>query len=225
MDRGLEFAVAGETMVANANRSLFWPRGSTLFVADVHLGKAAAFRSQSIPLPHGTTDVALARFDQAVCGCGCKRVVILGDLWHDRRGHSDGLLGKLITWRSGYPEIEFVLVTGNHDLNTGVSLHHGGFDELEEFRIGPFVCRHHPEPSAEGYVLCGHIHPAVSLEGPGSPSLKLPCFWFGSRVGVLPAFGEFTGSAEVRPVVGDIVMVVGGDRVFSVGRDPVRTPG
>ena len=50
----------------------------------------------------------------------------------------------------------------------------------------------------------------------GRQRLKLPAFWFGPRVGVLPAFGEFTGGAVVSPRPGDRVFVVAGDQVVPV---------
>jgi len=46
--------------------------------------------------------------------------------------------------------------------------------------------------------------------------LRLPCFWFGDAVGVLPAFGAFTGSAEVRPKRGDQVFVIAEEEVLKV---------
>ena len=67
-----------------------------------------------------------------------------------------------------------------------------------------------------GYALAGHVHPAVRLRGEGE-SLRLPCFWFGARYGVLPAFGAFTGTAEVRPREGDQVFVIAEDEVLRVG--------
>jgi metallophosphoesterase superfamily enzyme len=64
--------------------------------------------------------------------------------------------------------------------------------------------------------LSGHLHPAAVLDGAGRQALKLPCFWFGRRVGVLPAFGDFTGCAAIRAVAGDRVFVVAENRVLAV---------
>ena len=82
--------------------------------------------------------------------------------------------------------------------------------------LGPFVLNHEPGPSRGGYALSGHIHPAVRLSGQGE-SMRLPCFWFGKRYGVLPAFGAFTGSAEVLPRRGDQVYVIADEEVLKVG--------
>ena len=67
-------------------------------------------------------------------------------------------------------------------------------------------------------MLAGHIHPAISLAGPGRQRERLPCFLFGERIGLLPAFGDFTGGATVRPRPGDRVFGVAGDEVV-----PIRT--
>jgi metallophosphoesterase superfamily enzyme len=86
----------------------------------------------------------------------------------------------------------------------------------EPFLDGPFALQHHPEEPSRGYALAGHIHPAVQLSGGGRQRLRLPCFWFGRRVGVLPAFGGFTGSALVTPKAGDRVFVVAENEVIQV---------
>ena len=83
--------------------------------------------------------------------------------------------------------------------------------------MAPFALVHEPKPVRGGYALAGHIHPAVRLTGGAGESLRLPCFWFGPRVGVLPSFGAFTGSAVVRPKSGDRVFVVADDEVLAVG--------
>jgi metallophosphoesterase superfamily enzyme len=63
-----------------------------------------------------------------------------------------------------------------------------------------------------GYRLAGHWHPVVRLRG-RADVLRLPCFRFGPREGVLPAFGEFTGGHPVRQRPGDRLFVVAGDRI------------
>ena len=71
-----------------------------------------------------------------------------------------------------------------------------------------FALCHHPRARADVYVLAGHLHPCVSLGGRAFDHLRLPCFWFGDAVGVLPAFGAFTGMHPIRPA--------GSERVFAV---------
>jgi len=41
------------------------------------------------------------------------------------------------------------------------------------------------------------VHPVAQLFGRGRQKVTLPCFAFGDRGGLLPAFGEFTGGAVI----------------------------
>ena len=44
-----------------------------------------------------------------------------------------------------------------------------------------------------------HIHPGVVLSGQARQRLRLPCFWFGERLAIIPAFGLSTGLHVIRP--------------------------
>gem|GEM_PF-2084044 len=49
----------------------------------------------------------------------------------------------------------------------------------------------------------------------GAP--RLACFWFGKACAVLPSFGTFTGSHEIRPAAEDRVFVIAGGDVHETG--------
>jgi uncharacterized protein len=215
---GPKIDLQGESAVLLPERALFWERQETLIVADVHLGKTAAFRAAALPLPGGTTSETLARLTAAVERTGARRLLILGDLLHARAGRAARTLAAVAAWRGRHPDLEILLVRGNHDRGAG--------DPPDEWRIrcvdepwreGPFAFRHHPEEDSEGYVLAGHIHPAVHLTGTGRQSATLPAFLFRDRLGLLPAFGGFTGGARVRPRRGDRVFVLADGEVVEVG--------
>jgi uncharacterized protein len=212
----IECQVAGETLVLLPEKAAYWPRTGALFVADFHLGKAATFRSAGIPVPVGTTRENVERLDRAVARSGAKQVVFLGDFLHAASGRAPRTLDRFSEWRGTRSGLELTLVRGNHDARAG--------DPPESFGIrcidaggafGAFILNHAPGAARGGYALSGHIHPAVRLSGEGE-SLRLPCFWFGPRYGVLPAFGAFTGTAEVRPRQGDQVFVIAEDEVIRV---------
>jgi DNA ligase-associated metallophosphoesterase len=212
-----EFSVAGERLVLLPERAAWWPAAGTLFIADFHLGKAASFRSAGIPMPAGTTTETLDRLDRALVAAPAVRLVILGDFLHSAQGRAQATLSRFAQWRASRPDLAVTLVRGNHDDRAGdppSSWNLRCVDPGE--RLGPFVLLHDPAPVAGAYALAGHIHPAVRLAERGGQSVRLPCFWFGPRVGVLPSFGAFTGSAQVRPREGDRVFVVAGDEVVRV---------
>ena len=75
---------------------------------------------------------------------------------------------------------------------------------------------HHPRSDPAGYVLAGHLQPCIRLAGRAHDRLRLPCFWFGEAVGVLPAFGTFTGMHPIRPAAGDRVFAIADDHVAEV---------
>lgn len=215
MEPSYEFMLAGERLVARGDRTLYWPAAATLFVADLHLGKGASFRAGGVPIPTGSTIATLEALGVAVEASGAERLIVLGDLWHARTGRTPENREALAAWRQARPRLETLLVIGNHDRGAGWEL-----QAVEEgHRLAPFVLRHHPEPDLQGYVLCGHLHPGFRLEGKGGQSLRLSCFWFGSAVGVLPAFGDLTGTAQVRPREGDLVFVAAENGVAKV---PIR---
>jgi metallophosphoesterase superfamily enzyme len=83
--------------------------------------------------------------------------------------------------------------------------------------VPPFVLRHEPADSPEGYTLAGHLHPGLVLAGPALQRERLPCFWLTPRTAVLPAFGSFTGLAPVHPGPDDHVFVVAEQDVIPVG--------
>jgi DNA ligase-associated metallophosphoesterase len=223
MDRDESIVIAGETLRLLPERAVFWERAQTLLVADLHWGKAAAFRAAAVPVPRGTTADDLGRLTQAVERTRPRRLVFLGDLWHAKAGRSDRLHDVLFEWRQRHAGLAVELVRGNHDRRAGdPPADWGIFCRDEPVAEGPFVLAHYPHESEAGYTLAGHLHPAAALSGPGRQRLRLPCFWFGRKVGVLPAFGSFTGCADVRPGASDKVFVIAGREVVSVANNRVE---
>ncbi|MDQ6665873.1 MAG: ligase-associated DNA damage response endonuclease PdeM [Acidobacteriota bacterium] len=215
--RDLEIEVAGQTLRLLAERAIFWKSRETLLIADTHWGKAATLRAAAIPVPGGTTADDLARFTRLIDRTGAGRIVILGDAIHARQGRAEKTLAALASWRSRHRDLDILVVRGNHDRGAG--------DPPPELNIRcvdapqmepPFVFRHFPAQSAEGYTLAGHMHPAVKLYGAGRQRVTLPCFYFTPETGILPAFGALTGQAIVKPGPRDRIFAVAGDEVVPV---------
>lgn len=211
--------VSGERLVLMPERAAWWARTGTLLIADPHWGKAATFRASAIPVPRGTTSEGLTRLDRAIARTGARRVVFLGDYLHARDGRAPETLRLLADWRLLHPLLELVLVRGNHDRHAGDPPAELGVACVDAPLLeDPFVLAHHPAASNDGYVLAGHLHPGAPLIGPGRMRERLPCFWFGRACGVLPAFGEFTGLADVTAEMGDRIYAVALDEVVEIAR-------
>ncbi|MEP6991322.1 MAG: ligase-associated DNA damage response endonuclease PdeM [bacterium] len=210
--------VAGEELILSPARAVYWPRARILLVADPHFGKAASFRSLGVRAPVGTTAGNLSRLDALVADHAPHRVVFLGDFLHAKEGRADETFETLRKWRASHGSVDMVLVRGNHDRRAGDPPPAVGIECIDGPLLeAPFALQHHPSPVPGRYVLAGHRHPCVVLQGPARQRERLACFWFGRDVGILPAFGEFTGCAEVDARPGDRLWVVGDDSV-----EPVR---
>ena len=190
--------LAGTPVHLLADRALWLPETRALIVADVHWGKAAAFRAHGVPIPHGTTQSGLDRLGALLTRTGAAHLYILGDLLHARAGLVPRTLDALHAWRAQWQSLPITLVRGNHDVRAGdppASLHITCVDP--PFTLGAFALHHHPARDDGGYVLAGHVHPVVQMRGRGRQRVTLPCFAFGTHGGLLPAFGEFTGGGVI----------------------------
>lgn len=206
-----EVVIAGERLVLRADRTVYYPRCSSLILADPHFGKPDAFRAAGIPVP-GDTGESLARLSTAIDFTGASRLIVLGDFWHAREGRTAQVVEELNRWRAERPQLTVDLVRGNHD-RAGRPPKEWADDWRTEIFESPFVYSHFPEPAASGFVLAGHLHPGIVLEGRGRERLRLPCFAFSGEVGVLPAFGDMTGTGRLPPELQQKVFVIAGDEV------------
>jgi DNA ligase-associated metallophosphoesterase len=155
------------------------------------------------------------------CGTGAARVVFLGDLLHSARSRAPATWAAVEAWRAKHAALELVLVRGNHDRHAGDPPPDWRVQVVEEpWPLGPLALAHEPFPSDRGYVLAGHIHPAVVIGGRANDRLRLPCFHFGPAVGVLPAFGAFTGMHVLQRGPHDRVYAVVGDEVRALHSPP-----
>lgn len=207
-------------MVLLAQRAAWLPLAATLLVADLHLGKAAAFRAMGVPVPETTTAATLRRLDALIDALGPVTLCVLGDLLHAPASQAPVVVEALAAWRARHARVRVVLVRGNHDVRAGDPPPHCGIEVVEEpWRHAGLALRHEPlarraSPGA-GHCVAGHLHPVVRLHGRGD-ALRLPCFWVRDDATVLPAFGEFTGGSEIEAIATDRVFITDGAQVHEV---------
>lgn len=204
-------------LVLLSERVLFWREERMLIVADLHFGKAQFFRERGIPIPGGTTAGDLARLTSLIDRLKPGKLLFLGDLIHGRIDNPIVFNRLIEQWRRRHRKIKLLLSTGNHDRRAGETVQQFRIDHMAKAIIqDPFVFTHHPESGGSYYRIAGHLHPAVSLTGMGRLREILPCFCFGSRAALLPAFGGFTGNQLIRPAIDDRIYVIAGDDVFEI---------
>lgn len=213
---GLPGTVGGERVRFEPDGSLFWPDGRTLFVADLHLGKTAAFRRAGVAVPEGPTDDTLSRLGAALERTAASRLIVLGDMWHEAVRPDDPTSDRLRRWRASWPAVEVGLVPGNHDRRFRDLCREIGVEVWEPgTEIDPFRVAHHPVEAEDGVPsLGGHLHPVVRIGG--RASVRVRCFWGRGHTWVLPAFGSFTGGFSVEPAPGDRVVAATGRQAIAV---------
>jgi DNA ligase-associated metallophosphoesterase len=198
---------------------MFWPSQQAVLLADTHFGKAATFRNGGIPVPAGTTEVMLKKISDTIDRTRATSVYFLGDFCHSFSRYEEDFVSDLMAWRKSHRNIEMTLILGNHDLGQRSLFHQLNLTVVEEpFLLDGIALCHYPETVVpEGvYKLAGHVHPSFSLAVGGDSLTKIPCFHFSETVGVLPAFGEFTGTHRIKPQPSDHVFAVADDQVFSL---------
>ena len=208
--------VAGESVIVSAAKTMYWPAGCALFIADPHWGKAHSFRAAGVGVPTASLAHDLVRLSAELRRTDSRRFVILGDLFHDRDSKAAEVFDAVMHWRGEFPQLDILLVRGNHDRHAGDPPPEWRFRvESEPVPFGPFALRHYPDPTPGLYTFAGHVHPGLTITGAGRQRLRLPCFHFGREVGILPAFGGFTGTANVHPAAGDATIVIADDELIT----------
>lgn len=179
----------------------------TLFVADVHLGKAETFQAFGLPIASDVNLATLQRLREICDRTQAENLFILGDLFHSQFSLVDEVIAP---WQEFLATISanVVLVVGNHDRRLIDQLSSYIPEQAwhcftEAIQFDELTLSHQPlEPSempdTPGFTLCGHVHPCLRLKS-RLDQVRLPCFYVNWRSQhlILPAFGEFTGGYNV----------------------------
>ena len=201
----------------NANRTIFWENEKVLILSDLHLGKSGHFRKSGIAIPQNIFKEDMQRLLATIQFYKPHQLIIVGDLFHSDFNKEHDLF---LRWRKDLGALPIHLVKGNHDIlkrdwyNTAdVILHE------KNFTLSNFTFTHDINDCSdkeENYCFSGHIHPGIRINGTGRQSLQLPCFYFGKKYAVLPAFGKFTGTFPVRPIPGDAVFALVENKIIQI---------
>jgi len=192
-------------------KAIYWQKKNILLVADLHIGKAGHFRRNGIPIPQQINSGILTELDCLIEEMKPKHLICLGDLFHS---HFNEEWQQFKAWRKQRPAMEVTLVMGNHDILPSHIYHSTHISVFKRLRLAPFLFIHDIDKLENTgrefsyYPIGGHVHPAIQLSGKGRQRMKFPCFYFGEKAGILPAFGAFTGTAVIHPEEKDQVYMV-----------------
>lgn len=214
-----EFEIAGARVVAERSGALWWPEQSLLAVADLHFEKGSAYAVRTGQmLPPYDTLATLKIFSAAVERLQPRRIVCLGDNFHDADGPSRlepqarSAIQALMRGR------RFVWIEGNHDAAAALEL---GGESTPELEMGGLVFRHEPQPGFDASgEICGHLHPVTTVVT-RAKRIRRRCFVSDGSRCVMPALGTFTGGLDVFDAAiaklfraGFVTYALGRDRVY-----------
>jgi len=192
------FSFSGEEMLLTSSRAVYWPRERALLVADLHLEKASFFAQFGQMLPPYDSRETLERLALAIRETDARRVIALGDNFHDDRGadrletHAAGMLAALTR------ATDWVWITGNHDARLDTrSVDAIGGTLLPELEIGGLKLRHQARTGEAAGEISGHYHPKLTVRLKGRRIVR-PCAVLAEQSSgpqrlILPAFGALTG--------------------------------
>jgi uncharacterized protein len=186
----LSILVNGETLLLDTSGAAFWPAQATLIFADLHLEKGSAYARGRQFLPTYDTQATLLRMAAAVARFNPRRIVALGDSFHDKDAaerlspDARALLASLG---------EYIWITGNHDPHPPAWL--GGM-VTDVWSLGGLTFRHEPLEQCLPGEIAGHLHPCARVAKWGR-SVRRRCFAASSTRMILPSFGAYTGGLDV----------------------------
>lgn len=208
--KSVEFVLQGQELLLNPYHAVFWKDKNMLWLADVHLGKAAHFRKSGVPIPNSVHIEDYRKLECLIGQYKPETVLLLGDLFHSSINNE---WYSFKNWLNNYRNIHFLLVSGNHDILD--SDQYSDIEYIPDYlSVPPFIFSHKPMDSCELYNVCGHVHPGIVIKIQKRHHIRLPCFYFGKSIGILPAFGNFTGCTPVDYDLGDNIFIIAEEQVF-----------
>ena len=195
LSRSHRITLSGLDFIPDLSGALFVPEFAALLVADLHLEKGTSLARRGVHLPPYDTRESLLQLKAAVEATRARRLIFLGDSFHDGDARERIDLSDLALLRAITSGVETVWITGNHDPEPPKDV--GGII-IEEMALGPVTLRHQPKLLRDGEAeISGHLHPAAAIHSRGH-RIRCRCFIADHRRLIMPAFGSYTGALSVR---------------------------
>ena len=190
---GKDIRFGGQTFRLLPEGCAYWPSQHMIIVSDLHLEKGSSFLASGVFIPPHDSCETLERLSAVLNTYTPEHLMFLGDSFHDeaaynrlddkcRRQFSDLCNDYKVIWIEGNHEKGFV--------PKGLTSH-------ESLDIEGLVFRHIAEKSNQKFEISGHYHPCATIRHKGK-AMRKRCFVESDKRLILPAFGTYTGSLDIK---------------------------
>lgn len=214
----------GSGFVADPSGALYWPDEHLVVVADLHFEKGSSYAARRVFLPPYDTSATLARLAEVLARLNPKRVVALGDSFHDGGGAARLLAHDIQALRAMQTGRDWLWIAGNHDPVPPRSIEGRRLDgdHADHLTIGAIRFRHAPSVSPCDGEIAGHLHPVAIVGGKGG-AVRRRCFVADRLRCIMPAFGAYAGGLNFLDAAFAMLMGPDEHRAHVLGRGAVYT--
>jgi DNA ligase-associated metallophosphoesterase len=200
-------ALVADKILLDGRLALFHENERWLAVADLHFGYELSQRAAGRLVPLWGMASISERLFQLVKEYEPLRLIILGDLVHDKT--SAGEAAKLL--RELAVHCEPIVVAGNHDRQL-----RGQVAMVDSWRTDEFHFHHGQcETEANGLIsVIGHHHPASVITDGAGLRLKCPAFVQQPNCWIMPAFSPWAGGTRWTAEASSRIWLCTPERVF-----------
>jgi DNA ligase-associated metallophosphoesterase len=185
-----EVVLAGVPLKIDPFGALIHEAERMLIVADLHFEKGSSYAKRGVMLPPYDTGTTLARLAALIARWSPRRVVALGDSFHDNSGPERMAAADHASLTALQTGRDWIWIAGNHDPNIPAD---AGGERLPALDVGPLHLRHEPRAGSRSGEVAGHLHPIARIAGRRRRCLITD----GSRA-VMPAFGAYAGGLNIH---------------------------
>lgn len=186
--------VNGVALVADHSGAL-WHRGQRmLIVSDLHLEKGSSYARGGQLLPPYDTIATLNRLSAAVARLAPRRIVFLGDAFHDAYAGERIPQEAVAAIEALGAARDLIWIAGNHDPLPPAQL---PGERCAEVALDGLFLRHLPARGDAIGEIAGHLHPVARVQTRAA-IVRRACFISDSKRLLLPAFGAYTGGLNIR---------------------------
>ena len=219
MSRPHKITLGNMDLIPHMSGALYVPDHETLIISDLHLEQGTSLARRGIHVPPFDTAVTLDVLESTLSTTHAKRLIFLGDSFHDGEGEERLDEAHLCRLRKITTQFETLWITGNHDPHPPQSL---GGKGAETTNLGPITLRHEPAKRLKHEIeIAGHLHPGCGLSLRGR-HVRGKCFIADHRRLIMPAFGAYTGALSIQSEAFDGLFDPEQTKIWMIGKNDLH---